>query len=337
MSSLSSFWDLKIDKELKEELDSGRISTEEFNKRIESSDTMQQDFQEGIDSQIPNNQSDFIKHIGANGCLVNDIRFRLASYGFCNLLCFFRVDYLEVKNQDVMLDSANLLYFAQKKGINFNPMLLKDRYFADHLLKTIFPQVNFSTFARGFNICQLPSKSMDSFGDTVIIIKNEKEFIKRIINAIKRQCGYCVIGDVMYHHIQDRVNPEYVDAKNIMTVAMHNTINSSAVITNKKNVISYGCLDKYDRFQHQKEWRVCWLPNEHNNSAKILKVGNLEDIIEIVSRNEIREVLLNKEEKCLPAIIQETRNKINGNVSYAKFKKIVNSISQDGYVIMDIG
>ena len=53
------------------------------------------------------------------------------------------------------------------------------------------------------------------------------------------------------------------------------------------DIIWYGCLDKYIQYKDQKEWRVCWLPEERNFDAGILHVGKLDDIIELIPREKI--------------------------------------------------
>ncbi len=98
-----------------------------------------------------------------------------------------------------------------------------------------------------------------------------------------------------------------------------------------------GCFDKYDNFAHQKEWRVCWLSDERNYEPKVLKVGPLKDIIEIVETKDIRDYLLNKYRGYIPGIVQGTRKQIIGTESYKSFKDYVKSIDGLGEFVVDIG
>lgn len=81
------------------------------------------------------------------------------------------------------------------------------------------------------------------------------------------------------------------------------------------NIYWRGCLDKYDRFASQKEWRVCWLPTERNFDAKILHVGSLDDIVDIVATKDIRRYLLNKYSGYVPGLISNVRKDTDGTES----------------------
>ena len=98
-----------------------------------------------------------------------------------------------------------------------------------------------------------------------------------------------------------------------------------------------GCLDKYDRFAKQKEWRVCWLPSELNYEAKILHVGSLEDIIDIVPTKDIRRYLLKKYSGYVPGIITNNRRTIAGTESYGAFKGRMRDIDGTGEFVVEIG
>ena len=98
-----------------------------------------------------------------------------------------------------------------------------------------------------------------------------------------------------------------------------------------------GCLDKYDRFAKQKEWRVCWLPSELNYEAKILHVGSLEDIIDIVPTKDFRRYLLKKYSGYVPGIITNNRRTIAGTESYGAFKTRMRDIDGTGEFVVEIG
>lgn len=139
-SSLYSFWDLRRNKIPYEK--APFASKEEL---LKAANDKQQDFSEGISLEIPSSilaeSKDFYPHI------CNDtIRARIDAYGYCKLLCFYRVD------------------------------------------------------ITGSVIQNLPSE-MFNFGNTVIVVKDEKEFEKSVINAIAKRGEDCVLGDVSYHDV----------------------------------------------------------------------------------------------------------------------------------------
>ena len=126
-SSLYSFWDLRRNKIPYEK--APFASKEEL---LKAANDKQQDFSEGISLEIPSSilaeSKDFYPHI------CNDtIRARIDAYGYCKLLCFYRVD------------------------------------------------------ITGSVIQNLPSE-MFNFGNTVIVVKDEKEFVEQLKAQYELQC-----------------------------------------------------------------------------------------------------------------------------------------------------
>lgn len=119
MSLLSTFWDFMKGLVNYEDVCSGKVTLEEFEKAKIFREMNQQDFQEGVATQIPKEYvrrylpKDFVD------VLKYDVRFRLEAYGFCKLLCFFRVDCLDTEDP-MMADEENIAYIARSKGININ-------------------------------------------------------------------------------------------------------------------------------------------------------------------------------------------------------------------------
>lgn len=321
LSSLSRFWSLKDMRE--------------------NPENTQCDYGEGIASQIPHNKFNKFKEFlpkNLADIIINDIRLRLQAYKYCNLLCFYRVDIL-CTDSPIFLDEDNLAYIATCKGFPITGneirtmaqlnILKLDRFISNN--PVISPAMN--------AFIQLPDETMDLFGDIVIIIKNEHEFIRRVINAVKKENSECIIGDVRYHTIQDRVEPDKSGKKHSATFFIEDfTIDiDSEFIDADADIIKYGCLDKHSRFKNQKEWRVCWLPQEKNSEGKILNVGRLDDIIEIVPSTEIRQRLLEINPCHIPGIIEVNKNYISGTLTYEKFKEKVEAIDKKCSIIFDIG
>lgn len=269
MSSLYSYWDISKNKISIYDVESGKVTEEEIKRAKEYEQLNQQDFSEGVSLQVPKENIPFINSSEIyNGHILNDVRFRLNAYGYCNLLCFFRFDYETTYNK-VIIDEENIAYLAAKKDIKILLQNLKDNSFLETLINTIVAgseNLSKAPLEAPVNVIQLPGRQMRGFDDTVIIIKNEREFIKRICKAVRKQGGHCIIGDVMY-----------------------------------------------------------------------LRVGDLSDIIEIVLSDRISERLLEMFPGYIPGILENEKAKINGTVSYSKFKKLVEKIDCKCQVIIEFG
>lgn len=338
MSSLSSFWDISKNKISRYDVESGKVTEEDIKRAQEYEELNQQDFSEGVFSQVPKKNIPFINSSEIyNGHVLNDARFRLNAYGYCNLLCFFRVDYETTYNK-VIIDEENIAYLAAKKDIKILPQNLKDDSFLETLINTIVvgsEKLSKAPLEAPVNVIQLPGRKMSGFGDTVIIIKNEREFIKRICKAVRKQGGHCIVGDVMYHKMIERTDADTLNKKHSITLISQKPANMDSLLKDSKDVITYGCLDKYEKFKYQKEWRVCWLQKELNNKPKILRVGDLSDIIEIVPSDRISKRLLEMFPGYIPGILETEKAKVNGTVSYSKFKKLVEKIDGKCQIIME--
>ena len=82
LSSLSSFWKLPMG-----------MSAAEYQDALAKREILQDDFSEGIGKQIPSNKVPLFISSDFKGHIVHDVRYRIEAYGYCNLLCFYRVDY----------------------------------------------------------------------------------------------------------------------------------------------------------------------------------------------------------------------------------------------------
>ena len=197
---------------------------------------------------------------------------------------------------------------------------------------------------------QLPSVDMDDFGDAVIVIKDQDEFEKRIKKAVGSIGGRVIMGDIRYHPMMDRVDPSTMNRHSITVISSEHRnsdekkINYAAdgifdlsFLDGVKNIYWRGCLDKYDRYAKQKEWRVCWLSDERNYEAMTLSVGSLEDIIDVVETKNIRSYLLTKYRGYYPGIVGTSRRQSSGTCSYKDFKEYMKSIDGLGDFVAEIG
>lgn len=204
------------------------------------------------------------------------VRYRIEAYKYCNLLCFYSVD------------------FDEETG-------------------TI----------------QLPNKEMQDFGDACLVIKDTDAFIRKIEHTIP---GLYICGSVEYHHAEDE------------RLYTHNSVTSvsdgDTGLFDLKNLpcgnSSYGCLDKYDKYASQKEWRICYLADELNCDDKTIDVGDLSDVIEVVPSEIISEYLIAKYSPRNFGEIHNNDFSIAGNVGYSKFKNKIENIDGKCRMILDI-
>lgn len=213
-----------------------------------------------------------------------DVRCRLEAYGYCKLLCFFRVD-------------------------------------AD------------------FGIIELPRKEMNDFGDTVIIIKDEKEFIQRILQAVRRSGGECITGDVRYHMPVDSTRPDFrpVHTITLASSGENGVIPMQRLLNIAKTVTKFGCLDKSIGYANQKEWRICYLPQKNDTEPGRLEIGDLSDVAELVPVSELRKKLLQMNPFHIPGTLNIKRTNSRGTLHYKEFKEKVEQIDGKCRILLDIG
>lgn len=118
---------------------------------------------------------------------------------------------------------------------------------------------------------------MDDFGDYVVIIKDSKEFIRRVTSAMKRNGYKFICGDVNYHEVKYKDNS--FGYKHTMTVETVNPIMIDDLLRRKHNTIIYDSFDKIDRYKNQNEWRITVNNGKKDKLPLIVNVGDLSDII----------------------------------------------------------
>lgn len=343
LSSLSSFWDMKKGKIRYQDIESNNVTKEDLKQAIEYGGLNQQDFSEGIAAQIPRDILNNILPPEMSKHAIHDARFRIEAYGYCNLLCFFRVDASEMRG-NIPLDADSIALLAKEMGIaGINSyqdiQKLPMQKIIDIAQSVSEPNVLINSNWNG--IVQLPPESMNGFGDLVIVIKDEEQFISRVLGAVKRQGGECITGNVRYHKLQDQIDPKnmmnYPHTITLISDGGSDLFDMKKILESSKDVIRYGSLDKYEKFSGQKEWRVCWLPQEHTYDAKELHIGDISDIVDLVEAKDIRRYLLKRYRGYLPGILLEQRRTYKGTLSYEEFKKKVEEIDGKCRIILEIG
>ena len=353
LSSLSAFWDYTDATLSFEEIIAGRLAPKYIEDAIERRNKKQMDISEGVIAQI---RRDKVPYLAAsfNGHIVHDVRFRLSAYKYCNTLCFTRVDAED--GTCGYLDEENAALVLNGKGIKITAEQLRKMLpaAAQSLIKSVIP-VNCQLARNKTHLVQLPSPSMDAFGDMVVVIRDEKEFVKRLLAAVKRKGGHCVMGDVRYHKFEDRVDPNTMNRHSVTVITSQSDekanlqdkswirqdgFYSISLLEGLKvpgEVYRRGCLDKYEIFSNQREWRICWLPDSRNYEPKILSVGSLEDIVDFVKTEDIRTYFLEKYKGYLPGIVAGRKNAFSGTDSYEEFNEYMKNIDGLGDFIIDVG
>lgn len=341
LSSLSKYWDFS----------EGKIR---FGTNLTAADIAKikntvpdgrQDFSEGVAAQIPRDQ---VAHFfdSMENHIIHDVRFRLSAYQYCNLLCFFRID---AEDTDAgLLDEENMAYILRSRGSSITAEEIKAMVPAKaQKLAVSLVEPNPMLSSDRVHMIQLPSVAMNQFGDVVIVIKDQKEFEQRILAAVKRQGGRAILGDVRYHPMLDRVDPTTMQEHSVTIVTSRYTNEAGRIVGDgafhismldgMKNIFWRGCMDKYDRYASQKEWRICWLPNARNYEPEILQTGSLEDIIDVVETRDIRDYLLKKYKGYIPGIVSSVRRELHGTESYRDFKEYMKTVDGLGDFVAEIG
>jgi len=218
-----------------------------------------------------------------------DVMFRLDAYRYCNLYCFYRVDI----DEQGITDPTGYKCLMPIKAI------------------------------------RLPGNEMSEFGNTVAIIKNETEFMNRVIKALEKD-WMCIAGDVRYHQIEGSKSGKggktYWKAKELMPAPKFRR----GKVTSTKD-----CFDKTLFYANQREWRICLFRNVKDDNAYRLKVGDLSDIVELVPVSQIQKRLLEMYKPCLPADVEPQFSGFKGNIRRKDFKeKMYQFDDAMGYIMM---
>lgn len=259
----------------------------------------QRDIFEGLAAMLPKDKIPKELYESLGRYTVYDARFRMEAYQYCNLQCFFRVDVDDQKH-------------------------------------TI----------------QLPDSKMDAFGDYAIIVKNENQFTNLVIDAVRKTGGDCIIGDVRYHGIADRAElgarPKHTVT--VMSAEKREEEQTGDPVSDlglydyndlvskyPEHTFHYGCLDKFDRYKNQKEWRICYLPVEKDTKDVKLHVPGLSSCLEFLPAKDLRTRLLQMEPGTIPGIVEGKRTYSRGTMHYRDFINVIEKIDGRCRIALDIG
>lgn len=174
--------------------------------------------------------------------------------------------------------------------------------------------------------------NMKDFGEYAIIVKNPKEFIRRLDKAISNKNYQYICGDVNYHPMT--LNNKPVNNKHSMTLGLDKPIIVKDFLKRSKK-INYDAFDKCDSYKNQNEWRIAVNNGVADEQPLRINVGNLSDIIEKVDRrdlaNKMRELFLGFE-------IFSIEKGYYGNISRAEMKEAFYCLGENkGNIMVNIG
>ena len=351
LSSLWTFWDFMDGKIREEDMKAGKVTEEDLQRAIETDQIRRNDFSEGVIAQIPRSH---VSHLfgSMSDRVIHDIRFRLSAYKYCNLMCFFRVDAEDADQGILDEENAAAILRSHGKEVTANTLRSMNPRDVQMLVGSVIKPNPIMTNNK-VHMVQLPDSAMDKFGDIVVVIKEEDEFKRRVLNAVEKAGGHLIMGDVRYHPLVDRVDPSTM-RRHSMTIISSSTTPKETDYDDKTwlaedgsfklsdiadidDIYWRGALDKYDVYRTQKEWRICWLPEELDYKERILRVGELDDIIDIVKTENIRDYLLERYRGYAPGTVEGTRREITGTESYKEFCGRMKKIDGLGDYVMEIG
>ena len=134
------------------------------------------------------------------------------------------------------------------------------------------------------------------FGDYVAVIKNEKEFIRRIEAAVKDLDHHFVCGDVEYQPPQKFGKPVNI-GHHILLKARDIKIDITSDDYKDKILDKRDCFCKGMKFKDQREWRIALYRGVASTEAYRLEIGDISDIVTWVSVDKMDKLFFRKIEK----------------------------------------
>ncbi|MCH5342740.1 MAG: hypothetical protein J1E64_01785 [Acetatifactor sp.] len=117
---------------------------------------------------------------------------------------------------------------------------------------------------------------MDEFGDYVVMITDEQEFLRRIGKAISNNGFYFLCGNVRYHALKK--DGVLTPAGPQLQLMMQEELDIKTQIPKDVITTNRDSFDKGIMYKGQSEWRVSLYRGVKDTAAYTLQVGNLDDI-----------------------------------------------------------
>ena len=119
---------------------------------------------------------------------------------------------------------------------------------------------------------------MFGFGEYVVFITNEREFIRRIGKASDSEGFRYLCGDVRYHKLM--INGKPTKEGNLTYFKATNRYFTVDELQRRGfKIIRRDCFNKSIQYQSQNEWRIALYRGMKETEAYVLNVGDLSDIV----------------------------------------------------------
>lgn len=162
----------------------------------------------------------------------------------------------------------------------------------------------------------LPDPAMNRFGNTVAIIKDEQELLRRFLCALEHD-WFCISGDVIYQPYPGC--PKGSGGNTHWGSIEHYPI-SKLPLTSSLPTLK-DCFVKHLHYMPQHEWRICLFRNQKEASPHIVNVGNLADIVELVPCSKLGNRLIQMYAPCFPCNVPPQIGPFRGNISRAALQR----------------
>ena len=122
--------------------------------------------------------------------------------------------------------------------------------------------------------------SMKEFGDYVVIVDDEAEYLRRIHTAAKKYQYLC--GNVHYH--TPTLNGTVMKNRPHILLQTENTFDIQQLNETKKK---WDAFDKSVRYKGQNEWRLCLYRGVTSTEPFTLDIGDIRDITHMVQAKDL--------------------------------------------------
>lgn len=122
------------------------------------------------------------------------------------------------------------------------------------------------------------SKNMSQFGEYVVFITNESEFLRRVQKAAEKRDFKFLCGDVRYHQLKKDGSPTK-EGNQMILKASERLFDIAELEQRGLHIVIRDCFDKSIKYREQQEWRIALYRGKKDTDACYLEVGDLSDIV----------------------------------------------------------
>ena len=169
------------------------------------------------------------------------------------------------------------------------------------------------------------SSKMESFGEYVVVITDEFEFLQRINDAMHKANLSYLCGDVEYCRAPF-INDKSLSDRHHIILKTFDFGRINKLVYYQKGMDSF---NKYDKFSWQKEWRICMSRNQKTTNAYTLNMSPIKDIAIMFKVKDFNKMTICS---CWERAGKIQLPNFHGNISREELKKQLISLDQNQYV-----